>query len=92
MVSRNESPNRRKIMAYRKDVTDKQWVDVETANDKGGIPVDMNSVQRVIGKAVDTTPYRTAHAAASQVSNAGVVMPWSDRPDKFFENFQGRRT
>lgn len=78
-------------MAYRKDVTDKQWVDVETAADKGGIPVHMNSVERIIGKAVNTTPYRTAHGTASQVANAGVIMPWNDRPDKFLETTQGRR-
>ncbi len=72
-------------MGYRKNPTDKNQNELEAAANEGGITVQTDAKQRVIGKALDTVPLKTSHGTAvgGQRNNAGVVLPPADRPGAF---------
>jgi hypothetical protein len=78
-------------MSYRANLTDKAQSELEAATFENGISVFEDAKTRVIAKGVETAPQRTANAGSTIRNNAGVVMPWNDRPDKFLEKTQGKR-
>jgi hypothetical protein len=73
------------IMAYIKNLTDKNQSEREAAANSGGITVQQDGKQRVVAKALHTAPYKTANngGTGGERNNAGVVMPPADRPGKF---------
>jgi len=75
----------------RTDVTDKEQTDIENAEFENSVPVFMNDVTRVVIKGgVNGGTERVAAATGSLNSNAGVVMPASDKPGRFLEETQGK--
>ena len=78
-------------MSYRANVTDKQQNVLEAAAFENGIPVHEDQEVRVIVKAEGATE-RVAHSpVANHInSNAGVVMPASDVPNRFLSDQQGK--
>jgi hypothetical protein len=76
---------------FRADVTDKQQTDLENATFENSVPVFMNSVTRVVIKGNYGGTERVAHASGSMWSNAGVVMPASDKPGLFMDNLIGKQ-
>jgi hypothetical protein len=74
----------------RTDVTDKEQTDLENAEFENSVPVFMNSVTRVVVKGNNGGTERVAAAAGSLNSNAGVVMPASDKPGLFMDNLVGK--
>jgi hypothetical protein len=77
-------------MAYRKNPTDKQQNVLEEARFEGGIPVHEDRKIRVVAKASQTGPYRTANAGTDLGKNAGVIMPHDDVPNRFVDTQQGK--
>jgi hypothetical protein len=77
-------------MSYRANLTDKAQSELEAATFENGVPVFEDAKTRVIAKGVETAPQRTSNAGSTLRNNAGVIMPWSDRPDKFIETIQGK--
>jgi hypothetical protein len=79
---------------FRPDVTDKQQDVLENAAFEGGVPVHVDDEIRVVAKGNQTGTQRTAHAVTGSgvdiKKNAGVMMPWDDKPGKFEEVIQGK--
>lgn len=73
---------------YRANVTDKQQSDLEQAQFDGGIP-HFEGDTKVIAAVVQTAPGRVTSAGAIR-SNAGVVMPHDDIPNRFYNEQAGR--
>ena len=76
--------------SYRANVTDRSQTVLETAQFEDGIPVHEDSVTRVVARGSQTGAQRTNNAGTNIQSNAGVVMPWDDKPGRFLEG-QGKR-
>jgi hypothetical protein len=77
---------------YRKNVTDTQQAVVEQAQFDGGVPVFEDQETRVIVKDLGGAE-KTAHGTTAAINvgrNAGVAMPWDDKPGKFVSDTQGR--
>ena len=75
----------------RTDVTDKEQTDLENATFENSVPVFMNEDTKVIIKGgVNGGTERVSAATGSLNSNAGVVMPASDTPQRFSENLIGK--
>jgi len=74
----------------RTDVTDNQQSIIEEAEFDGGVPVFADAKTRVVAKAADGSPYRTANAGTDIRSNAGVVMPHDDTPNRFYNEQAGK--
>lgn len=74
----------------RTDVTDKEQTDLETAEFDNSVPVFMNQDTKVVVRGNLGGTERVAAASGSLHSNAGVVMPASDKPGKFTEETIGR--
>ena len=75
---------------YRADVTDQEQSKLEEATFEGGIPVFEAGKTRVVAKGADGATQRTANAGTNIGSNAGVIMPASDTPNRFVEETQGK--
>jgi len=75
----------------RTNVTDKQQSVIEDAEFEGGVPVFVDQKTRVITKGANkAATERTANAGTNIGSNAGVVMPHDDVPNRFLEETQGK--
>ena len=72
-------------MGYRANPTDKQQEVLEGATFEHGVPVFEDAKTRVIAKGLHTAPEKTAHRTSEggMSSNAGVVMPPSDKAGQF---------
>lgn len=68
---------------YRSNVTNKEQDVLENAEFEAGVPVFDDGKTRVISKARGGAQ-RVAHGA-TRASNAGVVMPDSDKPGAFVQ-------
>jgi hypothetical protein len=74
-------------------VTDTQQAVIEQAQFEGGVPVFVEQETREVAKGLGGAE-RTAHGTTAAVNvgkNAGVAMPWDDKPGKFSEQTIGRR-
>ena len=82
------------MSTFRKDPTDRQQDVLETAAFEGGSPVPVDGEIRVVAKGDQTGTERVAHAVTGSgvdiKKNAGVVMPWADKPGRFEEVTQGK--
>jgi len=74
----------------RTNVTDVEQSKLEEAEFDGGIPVFAHQKTRVVAKGAETATQRTANAGSTLRSNAGVVMPHDDVPNRFVETEQGK--
>lgn len=79
-------------MSYKANPTDKEQSELEAATFEGGVPVFMNEETRVVAKVLHTGAYRTQHRTTEggQGSNAGVVLPFDDQPNRFVSETQGK--
>ena len=77
-------------MAFRKNPTDKDQSDIESANFDSGIPVFDDAKTRSIPAGDGGAAPRTSHDAGSYHSNAGVAMPFDDKPNRFYEEQAGK--
>lgn len=77
-------------MSYRANLTDKVQNEIEDVAFSGGVPTFEDAETRVIAKGNQTSPEKTSNAGTNLGRNAGVIMPWGDRPDKFLETTQGK--
>lgn len=80
---------------FRADVTDRQQDVLETAQFEGGAQVHTGSGDtKVVAKGNQTGTQRVSHAVTNSgvdiKKNAGVMMPWDDKPGKFQEVTQGK--
>jgi hypothetical protein len=78
---------------YRANVTDTQQAVIEQAQFEGGVPVFVDQETREVIKDLGGTE-KTAHGTTAAVNigkNAGVAMPWDDKPGQFLEQSIGRR-
>lgn len=75
---------------YRANLTDKAQSELEAATFEGGAPVFEDSKTRVVAKGLQTATQKTANSGSSIRSNAGVIMPPSDKPGLHVEELQGK--
>ena len=77
-------------MAYRKNVTDRDQTVLETAAFEDGIPVHEDGQTRVVAKGAQTGGQRTQNSGTNLGRNAGVIVPWDDKPNSFPEMTIGK--
>ncbi len=79
------------MSTFRQNLTDRGQSVREEAEFEGGVPVFDDGKTRVISKnAPQAAAQRTANAGTNLGSNAGVVMPHDDKPNRFVGDTQGK--
>ena len=71
------------VPTNRENITDREQSVIEEAEFEGGVPVFDDGKTKVVAKGAQTSPERTANAGTNIQSNAGVVMPHDDIPNRF---------
>jgi hypothetical protein len=77
---------------YKANITDAQQSAIELAEFDGGVPVFEDQKTRVVVKKLGGAEH-VSHGTTADVNigkNAGVSMPWNDKPGRFESDTQGR--
>lgn len=74
---------------YRENPTDREQTVVEEARSEGGILVFKDKKTRIIIRGRGGAQ-RTQNSGVNIGRNAGVMMPWDDKPNNFVGDTSGR--